>query len=223
MDLNGGCFITFEGGEGSGKSTQVRRLVDRLRIQGLEVVETREPGGSPGAEAIRQVLLSGAAKALGPETEAMLFAAARSDHVENMIRPALERGAWVVCDRFHDSTRVYQGVLGSVDPKLINALERITVGDVKPDLTIVLDVPVETGMARVKERGQVADRFEAEDPEYHNWLRIAYRKLAENEPDRCVIIDASPNPDTVAVKIWMTVAERLLRPLRAAQTAGVAG
>jgi dTMP kinase len=223
MNGNGGRFITFEGGEGSGKSTQVRRLVDRLRIQGLEVVETREPGGSPGAEAIREVLLSGVAKALGPETEAMLFAAARSDHVENTIRPALERGAWVVCDRFHDSTRVYQGVLGNVDPKLINALERITVGDVKPDLTLVLDVPVETGLARTKARGQALDRFEAEDPEYHNWLRIAYRKLAENEPDRCVIIDAGPNPDTVAVKIWMIVAERLLRPLRAAQTAGVAG
>ena len=223
MTVNGSCFITFEGGEGSGKSTQVRRLVDRLRIQGLEVVETREPGGSPGAEAIRQVLLSGAAKALGAETEAMLFAAARADHVENLIRPALERGAWVVCDRFHDSTRVYQGVLGNVDPKLINALERITVGDVKPDLTFVLDVPVETGLARTKARGRALDRFESEDAEYHNWLRVAYRKLAENEPDRCVIIDASPNPDMVAVKIWMIVAERLLRPLRAAQTAGVAG
>ena len=223
MNGNDGRFITFEGGEGSGKSTQVRRLVDRLRVQGLEVVETREPGGSPGAEALRQVLLSGAAKALGAETEAMLFAAARADHVENLIRPALERGAWVVCDRFHDSTRVYQGVLGNVDPMLINALERITVGDVKPDLTIVLDVPVETGLARTKARGQAADRFEAEDSEYHNWLRVAYRKLAENEPERCVIIDASPNPDTVAVKIWMVVAERLLRPLRAAQTAGAAG
>ena len=223
MNENGGRFITFEGGEGSGKSTQVRRLVDRLRIQGLEVVETREPGGSPGAEAIRQVLLSGAAKALGPETEAMLFAAARSDHIENTIRPALEHGAWVVSDRFHDSTRVYQGVLGNVDPKLINALERITVGDVKPDLTIVLDIPVEIGLERARARGQAPDRFEAEDSEYHNWLRIAYRKLAENEPNRCVIIDASPNPDTVAVKIWMTVAERLLRPLRAAQTAGAAG
>jgi dTMP kinase len=223
MTGNGGRFITFEGGEGSGKSTQVRRLVDRLRVQGLEVIETREPGGSPGAEALRQVLLSGAAKAFGAETEAMLFAAARADHVENLIRPALERGAWVVCDRFHDSTRVYQGVLGNVDPMLINALERITVGDVKPDLTIVLDIPVETGLARTKARGHAADRFEAEDAEYHNWLRVAYRKLAENEPERCVIIDASPNPDTVAVKIWMVVAERLLRPLRAAQTAGAAG
>lgn len=223
MNGNGGRFITFEGGEGSGKSTQVRRLVDRLRVQGLEVVETREPGGSPGAEALRQVLLSGAAKALGAETEAMLFAAARADHVENLIRPALERGAWVVCDRFYDSTRVYQGVLGNVDPKVINALERVTVGDAKPDLTIVLDVPVETGLARTKSRGKAADRFEAEDSEYHNWLRVAYRKLAENEPERCVIIDASPNPDTVAVKIWMVVAERLLRPLRAAQTAGVVG
>jgi dTMP kinase len=222
MNGNGGRFITFEGGEGSGKSTQVRRLVDRLRVQGLEVVETREPGGSPGAEVLRQVLLSGAAKALGPETEAMLFAAARADHVENLIHPALERGAWVVCDRFHDSTRVYQGVLGNVDPKLINALERITVGDVKPDLTIVLDVPVETGLARAKARGQAPDRFEAEDPDRQTGC-ASRTKLAENEPERCVIIDASANPDAVAVKIWMVVAERLLRPLRAAQTTGVAG
>jgi dTMP kinase len=222
MSTTRGRFITFEGGEGAGKSTQVERLADRLRIQGLEVVTTREPGGSPGAEAIRHLLLSGAAKSLGPEGEAMLFAAARSDHVDNLIRPALERGAWVVCDRFHDSTRVYQGVLGNVDPKLINALERITVGDIAPDLTIVLDVPVELGLERAKGRGEKPDRFESEDLEYHNWLRIAYRKLVEHEPGRCVLVDASANPDAVAVRVWMIVAERLVRPLRAAKTAGAA-
>lgn len=223
MATTRGRFITFEGGEGSGKSTQVSRLADRLRLQGLEVVTTREPGGSPGAEAIRHLLLSGAAKSLGPEGEAMLFAAARSDHVDNVIRPALERGAWVVCDRFHDSTRIYQGVLGNVDPKLINALERIAVGEIVPDLTIVLDIPVELGLARVKARGQEPDRFEAEELEYHNWLRVAYRTLVEHEPNRCVLVDASANPDAVAVRVWMIVAERLVRPQRAAQAAGIAG
>jgi len=223
MATTRGRFITFEGGEGAGKSTQVSRLADRLRLQGLEVVTTREPGGSPGAEAIRHLLLSGAAKSLGPEGEAMLFAAARSDHVDNVIRPALERGAWVVCDRFHDSTRIYQGVLGNVDPKLINALERIAVGEIVPDLTIVLDIPVELGLARVKARGQEPDRFEAEELEYHNWLRVAYRTLVEHEPNRCVLVDASANPDAVAVRVWMIVAERLVRPQRAAQAAGIAG
>jgi dTMP kinase len=223
MSTPRGRFITFEGGEGAGKSTQVTRLADRLRIQGLEVVTTREPGGSPGAEAIRHLLLSGAAKKLGPEGEAMLFAAARSDHVDNVIRPALERGAWVVCDRFHDSTRIYQGVLGNVDPKLINALERITVGDIAPDLTIVLDVPVELGLERAKARGEKADRFESENLEYHNWLRVAYRRLVEHEPDRCVLVDATANPDAVAVRVWMIVAERLVRPLRAEKAAEAAG
>jgi dTMP kinase len=219
-----GRFITFEGGEGTGKSTQVKRLADRLRLRGIEVVETREPGGSPGAEAMREILLSGAAKALGPETEAMLFAAARGDHVDQVIRPALERGCWVVCDRFHDSTRIYQGVLGKVDPKLINALERVTVGDLRPDLTIVLDAPPEIGLARIEGRGDRLDRFEAEDIEYHNWLRIAYRTLVEHEPDRCVLVDATPSQDAVAVRVWMVVAERLLRGQPAAATArGVAG
>ncbi|HEY0568514.1 MAG TPA: dTMP kinase, partial [Xanthobacteraceae bacterium] len=143
-----GRFITFEGGEGTGKSTQVPLLARRLRGLGLEVHVTREPGGSPGAEIIRHVLLAGAGKPFGPEAEAILFAAARDDHVTNVIRPALERGAWVLCDRFTDSTRVYQGILGGVDLPFLNALDRLTVGATRPDLTFVLDLPVQTGLTR---------------------------------------------------------------------------
>ncbi|HEY1980382.1 MAG TPA: dTMP kinase, partial [Xanthobacteraceae bacterium] len=159
-----GKFITFEGGEGTGKSTQAAMLALRLEALGLAVQLTREPGGSPGAEIIRHVLLSGAAKPFGPEAEAMLFAAARDDHVRCTILPALEAGKWVICDRFIDSTRVYQGVLGKVDEQLIKRLERVSIGDLIPDLTLVLDVPVELGLDRVKlRRGEAApDRFEAE-------------------------------------------------------------
>jgi dTMP kinase len=218
-----GCFITFEGGEGSGKSTQVTRLADRLKLRGIDVVTTREPGGSPGAEAMRILLLKGIAKPLGPTAETMLFAAARDDHVHSTIEPALSRGAWVISDRFMDSTRVYQGALGNVDPRLIRALERVTIGDVVPDLTFILDVPVEVGMAREKNRGGERDRFEAEDLEFHAQLREAFRDAAEREPKRCVLIDASQNPDLVAVRIWMSVVERLLKsraPAAAPRAAG---
>src|SRR5580698_4297524 len=156
-----GKFITFEGGEGTGKSTQAAMLALRLESLGLGVQLTREPGGSPGAEIIRHVLLSGAAKPFGPDVEAMLFAAARDDHVQCTILPALESGKWVICDRFVDSTRVYQGVLGEVDEKLIKGLERVSVGDLVPDLTFILDVAVEVGLARIKRRrgGANPDRF----------------------------------------------------------------
>ncbi|MCW5680166.1 MAG: dTMP kinase [Xanthobacteraceae bacterium] len=206
-----GKFITLEGGEGSGKSTQATRLAERLKLRGIDVVTTREPGGSAGAEAIRILLLNGVAKPLGPTAETMLFAAARDDHIQSTILPALERGAWVICDRFLDSTRVYQGVLGQVDPKVIRALERVTVGDVLPDLTFVLDVPVEVGAARVKGRSGQQDRFEAEDLEFHLQIREGFRALAQNEKERCVLVDASQSPDVVAVRIWMTVVDRLLK------------
>ena len=193
-----GRFITFEGGEGTGKSTHATLLADRLKALGIGVVLTREPGGSPGAEIIRHILLSGAAKPLGPEAEAILFAAARDDHVRTTIEPALARGDWVICDRFIDSTRVYQGTLGHVDPQLIRALERVTVGDLKPDLTFILDVPAEVGLARAQQRrgeGQ-ADRFEAESLAFHEELREAFRLIALTESDRCVIIDATqPKPE----------------------------
>ena len=207
-----GRFITFEGGEGSGKSTQAKRLAERLKLRGHEVIQTREPGGSPGAEAIRHLLLSGIAKPLGPEAETFMFAAARDDHVSTTIRPALERGAWVVCDRFIDSTRVYQGSLGNVDQRLIRALERLVVGETLPDLTFILDVPPEIGLSRVATRGSAVDRFEAEHLEYHRLLREAYRDLAEQEPERCVLIDGTPGADAIAVRIWMQVSERFLRP-----------
>jgi dTMP kinase len=206
-----GRFITFEGGEGTGKSTQASLLAERLRGYGLGVVVTREPGGSPGAEAIRHVVLSGAAQPLGSHAEAILFAAARDDHVSQLIRPALEAGRWVICDRFADSTRIYQGVLGNVDPRVISSLERITVGDTKPDVTVILDVPTELGLERASSRrGRGStDRFEAETLEFHNKLREAYRELAEREPDRCVLIDAGGEASTVADAVWAVINRRL--------------
>jgi dTMP kinase len=205
-----GKFITFEGGEGTGKSTQARTLAERLKVLGIAVTQTREPGGSPGAEVIRHVILSGAAKPLGADAEAMLFAAAREDHIAHTIKPALDRGHWVVCDRFADSTRVYQGVLGHVDPRLIKRLEKITVGNNRPDLTIILDAPAEIGLARAHaRRGNGAiDRFESEDIAFHERLRDAYRQLTVSEPERCVLIDATPPAERVAAAIWEAVAER---------------
>jgi dTMP kinase len=218
-----GRFITFEGGEGTGKSTHSRFLAERLKEAGIEVVLTREPGGSPGAEVIRHVILSGAAKPLGAEAETMLFASARDDHLRTTIRPALQRGAWVLCDRFADSTRVYQGIVGKVDPRLIGELERITVGDTKPDLTFVMDVPAELGMERaMKRRGDTAaDRFEDETLEFHEQLRAGFRSLAQSEPDRCVVIDATAPRESVAVQIWIVVEHRL-RPSSAVAKLGQA-
>jgi len=206
-----GRFITFEGGEGSGKSTHAATLAQRLRSLGLEVVLTREPGGSTGAEIIRHILLSGVAKPLGAETEAILFAAARDDHVRNTILPALQAGHWVICDRFIDSTRVYQGTLGNVDQRLIRGLERVTVGPAVPELTFILDVPAQIGLARAKtRRGQgAADRFEAESVEFHERLRQAYRALAVEEPDRCIVVDGRAPRDVVAERIWSVVRDRL--------------
>lgn len=199
-----GRFITFEGGEGSGKSTQMKLLAEHLRAHDIPTVTTREPGGSPGAEVIRYLVLSGMGKLLGPDTESLLFAAARDDHVHTVIAPALEKGAWVLCDRFTDSTRVYQGKLGDVDPRLINAMERVTIGDVKPDLTFVLDVPVEMGLARAKaRRGEgEADRFESEDLAFHQSLRAAYLQLVKDNPARCALIDATSGPEDIAGRIW---------------------
>ncbi|HVY57712.1 MAG TPA: dTMP kinase [Xanthobacteraceae bacterium] len=206
-----GRFITLEGGEGTGKSTQAAMLVRRLKSLGLDAVQTREPGGSPGAEAIRHVLLAGGAEPLGPDAEALLFAAARDDHIRQTIRPALDRGAWVVCDRFADSTRVYQGALGNVDPRLIRALERVVLDGLKPDLTFILDLPPSVGLARAaKRRGRgSADRFETEAPSFHEKLREAYRELARLEPDRCVLIDARAGKDKVAEQIWSVTVDRL--------------
>lgn len=193
-----GFFITFEGGEGAGKSTQMRRLAPILQSDGHEVVMTREPGGSPGAEAVRHVLLSGAAQKFGTETEAILFAAARSDHVEQVIRPAVQQGAVVLCDRFLDSTRVYQG-LGGLDPVFLEALERVAINGMMPDLTLIYDIDPEEGLQRVTARqgADRFDRFEKDTLAVHLRRRQGYLDIAAAEPDRCVVIDASSDPDQV--------------------------
>jgi len=206
-----GRFITFEGGEGSGKSTQIRKLSERLTGAKLRNIVTREPGGSPGAEIMRHLVLSGMGKLLGPDAETLLFAAARDDHVRTVIRPALNQGIWVLCDRFSDSTRAYQGRVGNVAPGLLNAMQRVTIGDLKPDLTIILDVPVELGLKRAAaRRGNGApDRFEAEDLKFHQDLREAFRQIAAEDPQRCVLIDASADPDAVAAQIWTILRRQL--------------
>jgi dTMP kinase len=204
-----GHFITFEGGEGAGKSTQVQILAERLRAQGLEVVATREPGGSPGAEAIRALLVTGDPDRWSPVSETLLLYAARVDHIQRTIRPALERGAWVICDRFADSTRAYQGAGGGVSPDFVGALEAAVIGDVRPDLTLVLDLPMEQGLARASARGGGEARFEAKGLAFHRRLRDAFLEIAADEPARCAVIDALASPDRVAEAIWAVVEARL--------------
>ncbi|GAB2188154.1 dTMP kinase [Roseibium sp. LAB1] len=206
-----GHFITFEGGEGAGKSTQIARLKTYLEDLGLSVVVTREPGGSPGAEKIRAMLLSGGAKDLGPRGEAMLFAAARADHVDTTIKPALERGDWVLCDRYADSTWVYQGEAG-VDRDYLKLLETAAVAGVYPDLTILIDVPVEIGLGRVEERSRSddsggPDRFEGEELKVHQRRRDLFLELAETEAYRFAVIDGSKDPAEVEEAIRNAVRE----------------
>ena len=198
-----GTFITFEGGEGAGKSTQIRTLADVVRESGREVVVTREPGGSPGAEAVRHVLLSGAAEPFGARLEAILFAAARSDHVEQVIRPAVERGAVVLCDRFIESSRVYQGDNPEVGRSFMANLERVAINGMMPDLTVILDIDPKLGLARATERRgeDVPDRFEKETLEVHQRRRQAYLDIAAAEPERCVVVDAGRDPEAVAATI----------------------
>ncbi len=208
-----GRFITFEGGEGAGKSTQVRRLVARLAASGREVVATREPGGSTGAEAIRNLVLKGDADRWSPTTETLLMYGARRDHIERTIEPALERGAWVVCDRFADSTRAYQGAAGGVDPQFISALETFVLGGTRPDLTLVFDLPVDVGLARAEAfaaaEGHAETRFESKGLAFHERLRAAFLQIAGGEPGRCTIIDAAASIEAVEAKVWETVSRRL--------------
>jgi len=213
-----GRFVTFEGGEGSGKSTQVRRLAERLRAGGANVVVTREPGGTETAEKIRDFLLAGRGAWLGVDGEAVLFAAARADHVDKVIRPALERGDFVLCDRFFDSTRAYQGTAGA-DEALLADLETLAVGTLRPHLTLMLDIAADAGLARAaKRRGgdEAPDRFERETVERHEQRRRAFLDIARREPERCVVIDAGRNEDDVAADIWLAVSTRLLPPQDAA-------
>mgnify|MGYP003631585124 CR=1 FL=1 len=206
-----GRFISFEGGEGTGKSTQARRLADALRTGGREVVLTREPGGSPGAEAVRDLVVNGDKDRWSPVAETLLMYAARADHLDRVIRPALARGAWVVCDRFSDSTRAYQGLTGGAGAELIEAIDAAVVGADKPDLTLIFDLPSETGLERAAARGGEA-RFEAKGADYHRRLAEAFRTLAGRGEGR-VLIDASGAPDEVAARVDAALRQAL--PLEA--------
>ena len=204
-----GRFITLEGGEGAGKSTQARRLGERLTALGKQVAVTREPGGSPGAETIRELLVTGQADRWSPVTETLLMYAARRDHIERTIAPALAAGDWVVSDRFADSTRAYQGAGGGAPASLIQTLERHVLGETRPDLTLILDLPVDVGMARTMARNHAETRFEAKGAAFHERLREGFLAIARVEADRCVVIDAAQPDDAVETAIWAAVEARL--------------
>ncbi len=208
--LHNGRFITFEGGEGAGKSTQIRRLASALRGHAREIVVTREPGGTPLAEKLRGFILAGKARDFGPFGEALLFSAALIDHIDRIIRPALARGAFVLCDRFADSTRAYQGARGGMDAGMLLAMERVTLAGLRPDLTFILDIAPETGMARAHARRGAAgaDRFEAEGLAFHAELRAKFLDIAREEPERCRVIDASRPEAEVARAILAACLEK---------------
>lgn len=215
-----GKFITFEGGEGAGKSTQARLLAERLRARGIHVVLTREPGGSAFAEQIRELILDRDTADHGALAETLLFCAARADHLERTIRPALEAGHWVICDRFSDSTRVYQGVAGGLPKGVIEALERLVVGNDVPDVTIVLDLPAADGLARARRRSDKAakvtgdsepDSYEGRPLSYHERLRDGFLMIATAEPERCVVVDALQPSQDVVEQVWATIEARVLR------------
>jgi dTMP kinase len=209
-----GRFITVEGGEGAGKSTQVGLLAGALERIGITVQCTREPGGSPGGETIRRLLLDGAGDRWDAISEALLLTAARRDHVTRLISPALDRGVWVISDRFADSTVAYQGFGRGMPLADIALLQRAAVGDFVPDLTLILDVPVPLGLARAAQRRADPDRFERLDPAFHERLREGYRHLAEGDPGRCVLIDATADAETVHGAIVDAVARHFALALR---------
>lgn len=207
-----GRLITFEGGEGAGKSTQVALLAEALRSRGVTVVTTREPGGSEGAEAIRALLVSGETSRWDGITEALLHFAARRDHLLRTVWPALERGEWVICDRFADSTLAYQGFGHGLSAETIGSLYRIAVGRFAPDLTLVLDLPVEDGLKRAGSRGGAEDRYERMGLGFHQRLRQGFLGIAADNPRRCAVIDAGQAPDIVHRVILATVEARLSPP-----------
>ncbi|MEE2996322.1 MAG: dTMP kinase [Pseudomonadota bacterium] len=203
-----GKFITFEGGEGAGKSTQIDLLAEAMENIGIGVTTTREPGGSPGAETIRNLLLDPKCDWDTP-TETLLHFAARADHYTTKIAPALKHGKWVLCDRFADSTRAYQGYGLGLNIAAIELLYEMTLGDFKPDLTLVFDLPVEISLERMKARGDDPDRYEQMDISFHQRLREGFLEIAHNEPDRCAVIDANATIDTVTSLIKDCVEKRL--------------
>ncbi|HUK00037.1 MAG TPA: dTMP kinase [Stellaceae bacterium] len=207
--LRRGRFITFEGGEGAGKSTQLRRLVEKLQAAGITALATREPGGAPGAEEIRKLLVEGEPERWDPVSEALLMVAARRVHLTATIGPALARGEWVVSDRFADSTIAYQGSAGGVKREELEALHRLIAGDFAPDLTLILDLPVAEGLARAKLRSGSETRFERKDRAFHEKLRQGFLEIARREPQRCVVIDAVQGVDAVHEAVLAAVRERL--------------
>ena len=207
-----GRFLTLEGGEGAGKTTLIKTLKDWLSGQGIDVVVTREPGGTPGAEVLRDILLNGSTDRWSPVTEALLMYAARVDHVERLIEPALARGAWVISDRFSDSTRAYQGVAGGVSADRIQNIHAAALGGFYPDLTLILDLDPKVGLARTVARGEEATRFERFDTSFHDRLRQAFLDIAAEDPDRCQVLDALDAPDLVAEKAIAAIETRLGAP-----------
>jgi dTMP kinase len=203
-----GRFISFEGGEGAGKSTQARLLAAALDKRGISCVVTREPGGSPGAEDIRKLLVNGEPGRWDGLTETLLLYAARADHVARTIKPAMEQGRWVLCDRFADSTYAYQGAGRGIDRETVRRIESVAIGDFKPELTFVLDLPAEEGLKRANARASAEMRFEQFDIGFHERLRQAFLDIARRSPDRCRVIDAGADKDTVAQVIWQAVAAR---------------
>lgn len=205
-----GRFITLEGGEGAGKSTQISRLASHLNNLGHKTLETREPGGSPGAEKIRELLVNGPTDRWDGMTESLLHFAARREHVLKTIVPALERGEWVLCDRFADSTLAYQGYGHGVDHDFIKSLYRETVGDLEPDLTIILDIPVEQGLSRADSRGSGGTRYERMEKAFHTRLRDGFLDIARKNPQRCTVIDATASIDEVTADILRLVEDKLV-------------
>lgn len=205
-------FITFEGGEGAGKSTQIRLLASWLEEQGVTVHLTREPGGSKGAELIRGLLLKGEVDRWLPISEALLLAAARADHIERTIKPALARGEWVLCDRFYDSSIAYQGAGGGLGIERVREIQKIAFGTMQPDVTVILDLPVERGLGRALARegakSDMEDRFERMDRSFHETLRQAFLDIARDEPSRCQVIDADRDIDSIQADIRHLIAKR---------------
>ena len=211
--MNKGRFITLEGGEGVGKSTQAALLQAALKSRGIDAIITREPGGTPFAEAVRDFILRGSQSTPGtPLAETLMFFAARADHVAQLIAPAVAQGKWVICDRFTDSTRAYQGAASGLSDETILAIDRIAVGAAQPDLTLIMDLPAIDGLKRADARrgeSEARDTFESRTLTFHERIRAGFLDIAAREPQRCAVVDAAGTPDAVAQAIWSAVSQRL--------------
>ena len=200
-----GQFISLEGGEGAGKSTQIKRLSHLLQESGIKSICTREPGGTPGAELIRDLLVKGDVSRWTPRTEALLMFAARQEHVEKVIKPTMDQGDWVICDRFADSSVAYQGYGHELGAENIDDLHKWVLGDFQPDLTLILDLPVAIGLSRTRAHVVGENRFEGMDTPFHDRMRKGFLAIAKNNPHRCAVIDATQSLDDVTTAIWKHV------------------